>query len=84
MMIHLDVCDHGDLGVEGQVTIELADVPAPEALDRVLAELPSEYVYKMRGSTLIVAAPEKLVEILPACLIEDELVSRPEPPPESI
>ncbi|MCA9796119.1 MAG: hypothetical protein KC910_30135, partial [Candidatus Eremiobacteraeota bacterium] len=70
--------------VEGQVTIELADVPAPEALDRVLAELPSEYVYKMRGSTLLVAAPEKLVEILPACLIEDELVSRPEPPPESI
>lgn len=57
--------------VDGQITLELKDVPAPEALDRVLGELPGEYGYKMRGSTLIVAAREKLAEL------SDDLFDRP-------
>ncbi|MGE0490826.1 MAG: hypothetical protein AB7S38_16585 [Vulcanimicrobiota bacterium] len=68
--------------VDGQVTVELKDVPLPEALDRVLAGLPGEFGYKMLEHSVVVASLEKLAEVPPACLIDREPGG--EPPPDSI
>ena len=49
--------------VAGQVTVDLRQVPAMGALDTVLRLQPKPYAYKVVGSTIVVASPERLDKI---------------------